>query len=499
MDRSIPRGIGQRAGRGTTARHVLLTCGLLLAAPVGLFAQGGDNVRSFWVPTRNFYIPFSIDNDPRIVEVRLYAATDGRDYTYTARAKPAERRFTFQAKQDGIHSFIVQSVNQDGSLSPADLRTAAPNIRIYVDTQKPIVGLYPEKKEGFAAAIKWDIQDDNFDDVRAYYRSVRGGEWYPVLDLPRLRQGSHGWRPNVSGALEVQLQARDKAGNVGEKNVTITPQADGAGGGNFAPDPANNDIIYTNSKTFDLQFTLDRETVGPSKVAKIDIWKMRTGDRWRRCPETGTCREDQPAGNATVTVDSTGRWGFRLIPRSGVGLAERDPGPGDQPQIWVEVDQTAPQVKITNVVVSRPPDAAELTIYWTASDAFLRARPITIFYALKPQGDWKELAKDLQNSGSFSCKPDERQLPYEFYVKVVAIDEAGNPGQDSWRDAVKVDLKIPRIERIEVKPRDSRQETRGLPPSPTTSPVKRQPPPPGGPPSPSVPFTGPSSFDKPNP
>src|SRR5690349_10345134 len=94
MGRSIPRGIGQRAGRRTTARHVLWTCCLLVAVPGGLLAQGGDNVRSYWVPTRTFYIPFSIDNDPRIVEVRLHASTDGRPYAYAAQAKPSERRFT---------------------------------------------------------------------------------------------------------------------------------------------------------------------------------------------------------------------------------------------------------------------------------------------------------------------------------------------------------------------------------------------------------------------
>jgi len=471
MDRSIPRGIGQRAGRGTTVRHVLLTCGLLLAAPVGLFSQGGDNVRSFWVPTRNFYIPFSIDNDPRIVEVRLYAATDGRDYIYTARAKPAERRFTFQAKQDGTYSFIVQSVNQDGSLSPADLRNATPNIRIYVDTQKPIVGLYPEKKEGFAAAIKWDIQDDNFDDVRAYYRSAKGGEWYPVLDLPRLRQGSHGWRPAVGGALEVQLQARDKAGNVGEKNATIEPDARGA---NMAPQGGgdSSDVKHVKGRKFQLDFQVDKDSLGPSGVKTVDIWKMRDGGPWQKCREVG-----DPEKPVMVTVDAAGRWGFRLIPRSGVGLAEPDPRPGEAPDLWVEVDEQLPRVEINRLLVGQGPDAGNLTVYWTASDKFLRARPISIFYRVNESDPWKDVARDLPNSGSYSFKPlDLDRSLYQFSVRVTAIDEAGNEGEAISKEPVKVDLKIPRIRKeIQVRPSEAAAETRGLPPPPTMTPAGRKP------------------------
>jgi len=38
---------------------------------------------------------------------------------------------------------------------------------------------------------------------------------------------------------------------------------------------------------------------------------------------------------------------------------------------------------------------------------------------------------------------------------VAAIDEAGNIGENQWGDTVKVDLKVPRIKHIEVKPSDS--------------------------------------------
>jgi hypothetical protein len=444
-------------------RHVLLACWLAAAAPGGLFAQGTDNVRTYWVPTTSFYIPFKVDNDPRLVDVLLHVSTDGgRTYTYAARARPNERRFSFQAKQDGWHSFIVQKLETDGALSPSDLRGAPPSIRVCVDTQKPIIRLELAKQPGWPVAIQWEIQDDNFEDVRAYYRSTRGGEWFQVLDLPRQAKGVHGWRPNVAGPVEVQMQARDKAGNVAEpRSVTVEPDPQNA----KAAPPGGNDpseVKYVKGRKFQLDYQLDEESKGPSGVKSVDIWKMHEGGPWQKCQESG-----KPDGPATVTVDSAGRWGFRLIPRSGVGLAEPDPRPGDPPDLWVEVDERAPQVEINRLLVGQGADAGNLTVYWTASDKFLRARPISILYATDGK-DWKEVARDLSNTGSYTFKPLDldRQL-YQFYVKVTAIDEAENVGEAVSKEPVKVDLKVPRIKKqIQVKPSEGEQQSRGPAASP---------------------------------
>jgi hypothetical protein len=207
--------------------------------------------------------------------------------------------------------------------------------------------------------------------------------------------------------------------------------------------------MHVKSRTFQLQYELDNKTVGPSKVASVDIWKLHQGRGWQKCKETGT-----PTGPATITVNDSGRWGFRLIPRSGVGLAERDPQPGDAPDIWVEVDDKPPQVKVTNVTVTQEADGGYLTVYWKADDTFLRAMPITILMKEPQGGEWVPLATELPNTGSWRRRTDDLKLGdrYEFSLKVTAIDEAGNVGEDQWRDLVKVDLMIPRIKSIEVKP-----------------------------------------------
>ncbi len=452
MGRFIPRGIEPQGGRGKAAWPIVLACALLVAAPVALFAQATDTVRTFTVPARSFNIPFGTDNDPRIVEVILYVSSDGKPYSRVDIVKPAARRFYFAAPSDGWYSFIVQTRDQGGVLTPADLRGAPPNIRVLVDTQSPFIEELTQTAlaEGSPAGIQWNINEPNLQEIWADYRSTNGGEWLPLF-LPVREKGTYTWKPAWGGELEVRMQALDKAGHrsqvkmlrmkVADNVARMPPPAEPAGAGK---------VLHVKSKIFQLQYQLDNETVGPSKVASVDIWKLYQGRGWQKCREKGS-----PIGPATVTVDTTGRWGFRLIPRSGVGLAERDPQPGDTPDIWVEVDDKPPQVKVINVTVTQEPDGGYLTVIWKADDTHLHAMPITILRSANPKGgEWVSIAKDLPNTGSWRQKTDDLRLgdQYEFLLKVEALDEAGNVGSDQWRDSVKVDLKIPRIKDIKLQP-----------------------------------------------
>jgi hypothetical protein len=472
MPRFIPQGAAQRAGPRRAAWHVLLACCLSAAAPAGLFAQGSDSLRTYWVPTRHFNIPFSTE-DPRTVEVRLHVSTDGLNYSYAATARPADRRFLFQARGDGCYYFVTQTLDSANQLTPSDVRGVPPAYKVCVDTQRPVIDLRPvPPKDGAPVAIQWTIQDDNFDDVRAEYRSTAGGDWYPLF-LPRVAEGTHAWTPAVVGPLEVRMQARDKAKNEAvPRTVTVTPPDRP---GMAPPDPGGpGNVMYVNSKTFQLKYDVDDSTKGPSGVATVDIWKMRKGGPWQKCRESGG-----PDGSATVTVDSAGRWGFRLIPVSGVGLAERNPQRGDPPDVWVEVDDKPPEVRILKVVVGQGPDLGKLTVQWEASDPFLRARPISLFYREKPDGEWQPIkgAQELPNSTmGYTFDPKEQGLPWQFYLKVRAIDEAGNPAENQWRELVKVDLKVPRIKSVEVKVGEAQRQSGGpfpdrQPPLPSQTPA----------------------------
>ena len=88
------------------------------------------------------------------------------------------------------------------------------------------------------------------------------------------------------------------------------------------------------------------------------------------------------------------------------------------------------------------------TVHFTAKDPHLRARPISVLYSANKDGPWTELLTNQENTGS--CRCPTRGLPFEFYVRVEAVDEAGNKGFAQWKDTVKVDLKTPVIKELTV-------------------------------------------------
>jgi hypothetical protein len=454
MGRVIPRAIELHGRRAKALAPLLLACALLAIVPPSLFAQAADN--TYYIAFPSFNIPFRPIDDPRVADVSLYVTTDKKEYHLVGTVKPTARGFFYQSRGDGWYYFVVQTRDQAGTLNPADVRKATPSINICVDTRIPVIEeLTSIPAPSGLPTIHWKINKSNLKEIKALYRSTSGGEWLPLpLPAPGKQEDSFTWKPAWGGELEVSMEAFDLAGHrsdvktvrlrVAENVERMRPPAEASGPGK---------VIYVKRKSFQLDYQLDDQTVGPSQVASVDIWKLHKGRGWEKCKESGT-----PRGPATVTVDETGRWGFRLIPRSGVGLAERDPRPGDVPDIWVEVDDKAPQVRVTNVTVTQEQDGGYLTVYWKAEDTYLRHNPITIFMATTPQAnDWKPLPNggNLPNSGSWRCSIDdlklERQI-YQFYLKVEAADEAGNIGADAWREVVKVDLKIPRIKSINVNP-----------------------------------------------
>ena len=155
-------------------------------------------------------------------------------------------------------------------------------------------------------------------------------------------------------------------------------------------------------------------------------------------------------GPYEVTVPTTGRYGFTMRPLSGAGRRPRAPFPGEQPQTWIEVDDKPPEVVLLGqVIVGEGDDIGYITINWRASDKFLRARPITILYAEKPDGEWKPIKANLENTGTY--KGSLKDMPLEFYVRVEAIDEAGNKGSAQTMHPVNVDLKVPEANIVNVE------------------------------------------------
>jgi hypothetical protein len=426
------------AGWGSCLGGILLPVLCLALASSPVLAQGSP---VYYSQHRSFLIPFQMDPaERRIQQVLLHVSEDlGKTYQKVAAASPADASFRYQARRDGWFWFTVQTQDTEGRFYPADVSRASPGLKVCVDTEKPVVTLRAVEPTEGTVGVEWDIKDDNLDllSLRLEYRPTGAGErdWIP-LDVRQLAHAQYGWTPTVSGKCEVRLRVWDKAKNGAEATTTVTPPA----GSRPAPE-GRGKVIHVRSRTFQLNYTIENE--GPSKVKEVQVWVTRDTRSWQKLPDNA-----RPVGPHTVTVATAGTWGFTLVPRSGVGLGPATPRVGEQPHIWVEVDETKPLVRLENIIVGKGADSGKLTIYYSATDKFLRARPISIFHGTKPDGPWTPLETGLENKGSYVCKCEG--LPYEFYVRIEAIDEAGNVGSAQSRELIKVDLKIPTIGSVSV-------------------------------------------------
>jgi hypothetical protein len=480
--------------RGTAV--ALLAAVVLAGAVSRTGAQQGEGGEKIWYEKAPvFLIPFSSGQQDayRIQSVLLYVSEDyGKTYQYVGKALPTEKQFRFTARSDGPYWFVVQTQDVKGQLNPPtnQLSQAEVGLKVIVDTKKPQVELKQvQSRDGAPAEVDWNVFDENLDlpSLRLDYRPAGGRDWTP-LPVIQMAQGKHSWNPNINGRVEVRLQVRDKAGNESEAVIPIVPagvnpMSGGGvpGAGSVAERPQGN-LFYVNSLSFNLDYEL--ENVGKSNVKHVEIW--RTIDRGRTWVKY---KDAPPQSPFRIDVAGDGRYGFIVVAVSGAGLAGPRPRGGEEPEIWVEVDTTPPVVRLLSVDPGQGADQGRLTIRWTATDKNLALQPILISWAEKPEGPWNAIVETrLPNDGKYIWVVPETH-PYQFYVRVEAIDVAKNVGSEMTSKPVAVDTKIPRakIKGVTTDP-GARPGVSATPDSPprlgvSTAPPEPAAPAPGGPPT----------------
>ena len=89
---------------------------------------------------------------------------------------------------------------------------------------------------------------------------------------------------------------------------------------------------HVGSRTFALEY--DLEDFGRSGIAKVELWGTRDGGQTWRLFAT----DDDHRSPLVATVDDAGVYGFRIVVESAGGAPAIPPGPGDAPELWVDVD-----------------------------------------------------------------------------------------------------------------------------------------------------------------
>ncbi len=194
-------------------------------------------------------------------------------------------------------------------------------------------------------------------------------------------------------------------------------------------------VRLVNSRSLVLNF--DVKGAGPSGVGNVELWYTRNGQVWQKY-QAGA----QTQSPFAIDVPEDGLYGFTTVAVSGVGLAPHRPAPGDEPQAWIEVDTTRPDVHILGTQAGVDESGRTLTIRWSAADKNLGSHPITLYYAGAGQTTWAPFATNLPNTGHFTWKLVPG-LPAQVIVRVEATDRVGNTGADQTTMPTPVDVALP--------------------------------------------------------
>jgi hypothetical protein len=419
---------------------------------------------------RQIAIPF--DPDPaqahRLKQLQLYYSTDqGRSWHVGAIAAPDQKKFNFLANSDGLHLFAVQTTDLTGRNFPEKVEGLTPALRVVIDTAAPIVNLRSLPPRGNEVGVAWDIRDDNLDvasadGIRLEYRKAGGLNWLPLSRGPGANQLY--WSPGSTDLFDVKIRARDLAGNTTDATTQVSLVNTGSyGSPGFGPgsmegaprtgpsgvavDPARR---FINTKRVSLNYEITDS--GPSGISGIDLWFTSDGQVWSKYElPKGSPNDPTFKGPLTFDVQGEGIYGFTLIPKSGVGISAPPPQVGEKPQMWIEVDLTKPVVELKSVLVGQGVDKGKLSIRWAAADKNFGNTPITLSYAALAEGPWTPIYGKLPNTGSYVwTMPVGGSMPWQFYVKVEAIDLAGNIGEAITPGLVKVDTFQPKAKIIDV-------------------------------------------------
>ncbi len=183
------------------------------------------------------------------------------------------------------------------------------------------------------------------------------------------------------------------------------------------PRPVSSTVRAVASRLFEIDYSGLQQ---PTAVSRVELWGSRDGGRtWENYGV-------DPDGLSPMIarVPEEGTYGFKFVFHPVHGPAARPPWPGDAPDITIRVDLTRPQARLLGVERNRH-DARRITIRWQASDSQLADMPISLYYADMARSQWRPIATNLRNVGSYEWTLPPN-LPEQIQIRLDVEDVAGN-------------------------------------------------------------------------
>ena len=462
--------------RGTWAGRLALgmTLAGLLLAPTSASAVQSREAKTLHHRSRSFRIPFNIEeaDRARLKEVQLYVSTDGgASWKKAGTSAPEETAFTYRVPRDGEYWIAVRTVDLKGRLFPPDDAAIQPGLKVVVDTTPPTILLTPLGRRGSRAGVRWDIRDEHLDakTLTIEYQAEGARDWrqVPLKAYPLI--GEEIWDAGTAGSVKVRSSVEDRAGNRQTAEVVLpdglasnpsnspsderdfsapppissasaaaevrTPEggedgfvpADGQAEGTGAaedvaqskPTGRGGSLLIATTR-FPLQYSV--EDAGPEGPGLVELWTTKDNGRtWIRQPE-----DPDRSSPYNVELPGEGLYGLKLVVQSAAGLGDAPPGPGDRPDMWVEVDSTPPAVQLERPKIGIGRYAGKVQLTWRATDSHLGPRPVTLLYRPdRADATWIPIAGPLEASGKYVWSLPAN-APTRFHIRAEAADKVGN-------------------------------------------------------------------------
>lgn len=221
-------------------------------------------------------------------------------------------------------------------------------------------------------------------------------------------------------------------------NASSMPSPEGAKGVANRPSSRvlSDRAYHVASRAFEVDYDLRAHAaVG---VATVELWgtldQGATWEKWGEDPDKKSPME--------IRVLEEGLFGFRMVVVGGHGLATRRPAPGDSADVWIQVDTTRPTVRFLSAQFGTGDETGALVLRYKAEDEYLTDLPIKILMGPTAEGPWVTVSADQPVRDSFLLRGDP-SMPPSVYLRVEAVDRAGNVGGHTLDAPVDLDGLVP--------------------------------------------------------
>lgn len=177
---------------------------------------------------RNHKIPFgplSPEQRQEIREVLLFASRDqGQMWQQVASARPDQDGFVFYAPEDGLYWFRAAVTNRQGKQQPDNIAQGPPDQKMLIDSSRPLVRIVAAQRSGDDILVAWDIKEDHPDlsSLKLEYRMKDNASQWIGVPAPAAMRGEARFKPSGPWAVELRLQLKDQAGNLGFAPAEVT-------------------------------------------------------------------------------------------------------------------------------------------------------------------------------------------------------------------------------------------------------------------------------------